>query len=54
MQHYQEYLPILAALTFGAIAFVVGLIFALRERRQRKLEQSSPLHGLFDSARKSA
>jgi hypothetical protein len=32
----QEYLPALPPLVIGGVAFLVGIVFALRERRQNQ------------------
>ena len=36
----QEYLPALLPLTLGVAAFVVGLVFALRERNERRKSET--------------
>jgi hypothetical protein len=44
----QEYLPALAPLTIGLCAFVVGMIFALRERKASKLRNQRREHAQLE------
>ena len=44
----QEYLPALVPLTLGLCAFVVGMIFTLRERKASKLRNQKRDHAQLE------